>query len=116
MSSLGTFLVVLNSVFPYAEYKEPLSESQLNVLREALTSPYRGCAPDAFYEYLAENNAAFDVGRVRRYHGKFCSIVQSSGTGKTRLMLEAGFHRCESNNRVDTPPRSFAKRMSVYHT
>ncbi|KAH7905489.1 hypothetical protein BJ138DRAFT_1228948 [Hygrophoropsis aurantiaca] len=40
---------------------------------------------DGFVEYLKANNRKFSQGN---YYGKFCSIVQSSGTGKSRLMVE----------------------------
>ncbi|KAF8553145.1 hypothetical protein OG21DRAFT_1497931 [Imleria badia] len=62
-----------------------ITETQSNVLREALTSTYQGGAVEAFHKYLTENNTTF---AEAKYYGKFCSIVQSSGTGKTRLMLE----------------------------
>ena len=104
MSSSGRFLVVRGWFSSYAKYTGPVSEARLSVLRKALTSPYKGCAPDAFYEYLTKNNAAFHMQGRKVYYAKFCSIVQSSGTGKTRLMLEVSFHCCKSDNRVDTPP------------
>ncbi|KAI6042694.1 hypothetical protein EDC04DRAFT_912265 [Pisolithus marmoratus] len=63
-----------------------------DVLYKAFTSPYHGKAADAFYEYLERNNAKFSYiplqGGPPQYYGKFCSIVQSSGTGKSRLLLE----------------------------
>ncbi|KAF8552888.1 hypothetical protein OG21DRAFT_1485811 [Imleria badia] len=80
---------------PYKRYiePEPLSRTQLNALKKALTSTYQGHAVDAFYTYLKQNNEAFHKTSGQRYYGKFCSIVQSSGTGKTRLLLEANFYR-----------------------
>ena len=102
MSSSGKFLV--HGLFSsYAKYTGAMSESQLNVLKKALTSPYEGWAPDAFHEYLTKNNAEFRVPGRDGYYAKFCSIIQSSGTGKTRLMLEVRFHCCESDNSVDIP-------------
>ncbi|KAG1762739.1 hypothetical protein EV702DRAFT_1206236 [Suillus placidus] len=51
--------------------------------------PYIGKAVDGFYEYLKTNNMKFKGnGLERPYYAKFCSIVQSSGTGKSRLMTE----------------------------
>jgi hypothetical protein len=46
---------------------------------------YRGVAVDGFLEYLRDNEKKFREGT---YYGKFCSIVQSSGTGKSRLLCE----------------------------
>jgi ABC-type lipoprotein export system ATPase subunit len=44
---------------------------------------------DSFYEYLKNNNVKFKGdGLERPYYAKFCLIVQSSGTGKSRLMTE----------------------------
>ncbi|KAI6042392.1 hypothetical protein EDC04DRAFT_2892069 [Pisolithus marmoratus] len=63
-----------------------------DVLYKAFTSPYHGKAADAFCEYLERNNAEFPYiplrGGPHKYYGKFCSIVQSSGTGKSRLLFE----------------------------
>ncbi|KAF8547556.1 hypothetical protein OG21DRAFT_1490126 [Imleria badia] len=36
-----------------------LSESKLNALGKALTSTYRGCAVDAFHQYLKNNNTEY---------------------------------------------------------
>lgn len=46
---------------------------------------YRGVAVDGFLEYLRDNEKKFREGT---YYGKFCSIVQSPGTGKSRLLCE----------------------------
>ncbi|KAF8837723.1 hypothetical protein BDN67DRAFT_1071240 [Paxillus ammoniavirescens] len=61
---------------------------RLNIkeLHLSLTKPYHGAAVDAFYEYLEQNQKDFSGGI--KYYARYCSIVQSSGTGKTRLMLE----------------------------
>ncbi|KAI6043608.1 hypothetical protein EDC04DRAFT_2890753 [Pisolithus marmoratus] len=59
--------------------------------RKAFTAPYRGKAVDAFCQYLEQRNKKFDPygpGRAPKYYDKFCSIIQSSGTGKSRLLLE----------------------------
>ncbi|KAI6115032.1 hypothetical protein EDD17DRAFT_1827054 [Pisolithus thermaeus] len=60
-------------------------------LYKAFTSPYHGQAVDAFLKYLEHNNKEFHYrieGNPSNYYGKFCSIVQSSGTGKSRLLFE----------------------------
>ncbi|KAI6033314.1 hypothetical protein EDC04DRAFT_2214485 [Pisolithus marmoratus] len=62
-----------------------------NKLHRAFIAPYHGKAVDAFYEYLEHNNTKFargSGGGPPKYYGKFCSIVQSSGTGKSRLLFE----------------------------
>ncbi|KAF8350898.1 hypothetical protein F5887DRAFT_322542 [Amanita rubescens] len=46
---------------------------------------YHGMAVDAFLEYLKDNEEKYGKGT---YYAKFCSIVQSSGTGKSRLLCE----------------------------
>lgn len=44
---------------------------------------------DGFYDYLKSNNEKFrGRGLERPYYAKFCSVVQSSGTGKSRLLIE----------------------------
>ncbi|KAI6118231.1 hypothetical protein F5141DRAFT_1264178 [Pisolithus sp. B1] len=60
-------------------------------LYKAFTSPYHGQAVDTFLKYLEHNNKEFHYrieGNPSNYYGKFCSIVQSSGTGKSRLLFE----------------------------
>jgi len=57
-------------------------------LREAFMQPYYGSAVDGFYYYLMANNKKFCDSTPGQYYAKFCSIVQSSGTGKSRLMTE----------------------------
>ncbi len=52
----------------------------------AFQDPYRGSAVDGFYNYLKDNDRKFDYDN--QYYAKFCNIVQSSGTGKSRLMCE----------------------------
>jgi hypothetical protein len=49
--------------------------------------PYIGEAVDSFFDYLTSNNKKFSEAS-RPYYGKFCSIVQSSGSGKSRLLTE----------------------------
>ncbi|KAI6042758.1 hypothetical protein EDC04DRAFT_2891606 [Pisolithus marmoratus] len=55
------------------------------------TSAYYGKAVDGFCEYLEHNNKMFTYGPhggPPKYYAKLCSIVQSSGTGKSRLLVE----------------------------
>ncbi|KAG8218179.1 hypothetical protein J3R82DRAFT_3735, partial [Butyriboletus roseoflavus] len=49
---------------------------------------YRGAAVDGFHEYLTHNENQFKSVDDPRYYAKFCSIVQSSGTGKSRMLTE----------------------------
>ncbi|KAG1762984.1 hypothetical protein EV702DRAFT_1052031 [Suillus placidus] len=66
-----------------------LDEDRPDFLYESFVRPYIGKAVDGFYEYLKTNNMKFKgSGLERPYYAKFCSIVQSSGTGKSRLMTE----------------------------
>ncbi|KAG1732293.1 hypothetical protein EDB19DRAFT_1912133 [Suillus lakei] len=66
-----------------------LDEDEPHVLYESFVRPYIGKAVDGFYEYLKSNNEKFrGRGISRPYYAKFCSIVQSTGTGKSRLMTE----------------------------
>ncbi|KAF9232686.1 hypothetical protein BU15DRAFT_67236 [Melanogaster broomeanus] len=64
---------------------DALTPGMKQELVRSFNTTYRGGALDAFVEYLENNQRKFEQGK---YYGKFCSIVQSSGTGKTRLMLE----------------------------
>lgn len=57
------------------------------------TLDYTGNAQKALYEYLTYMNKAFvsgttDLGQIIVYYAKYCAIIQSSGTGKTRLQIE----------------------------
>ncbi|KAI9464839.1 hypothetical protein HD554DRAFT_2174896 [Boletus coccyginus] len=49
---------------------------------------YRGAAADGFYEYLTHNEKLFKTVNNPRFYAKFCSIVQSSGTGKSRMLTQ----------------------------
>ncbi|KAG8213474.1 hypothetical protein J3R82DRAFT_12011, partial [Butyriboletus roseoflavus] len=52
---------------------------------------YHGAAVDGFYEYLTHNEKLFKKNAIASrpgYYAKFCSIVQSSGTGKSRVLTE----------------------------
>ncbi|KAG1801836.1 hypothetical protein EV424DRAFT_1559220 [Suillus variegatus] len=62
-------------------------EDRSDFLYDSFVRPYVGKAVDGFYEYLKNNNMEFR-GPRGPYYAKFCSIVQSSGTGKSRLMIE----------------------------
>ncbi|KAI6040140.1 hypothetical protein EDC04DRAFT_2602669 [Pisolithus marmoratus] len=59
--------------------------------RRAFTVPYCGKAVDAFCQYLEQRNKKLDPhgpDRAPKYYDKFCSIIQSSGTGKSCLLVE----------------------------
>ncbi|KAG2141359.1 hypothetical protein DEU56DRAFT_911465 [Suillus clintonianus] len=56
---------------------------------DSFSRPYVGKAVDGFYEYLKENNIKYKGRGIQSlYYAKFCSIVQSSGTGKSRVLTE----------------------------
>ncbi|KAI9568063.1 hypothetical protein HD554DRAFT_2172787 [Boletus coccyginus] len=57
-------------------------------LSGSFVAKYRGAAVDGFYEYLTHNEKLFRTVNNPKYYGKFCSIVQSSGTGKSRMLTE----------------------------
>ncbi|KAG9308729.1 hypothetical protein JVU11DRAFT_11514 [Chiua virens] len=65
---------------PYQDLQKGLSAS--------FEATYRGAAIDGFYEYLALNEKRFRNTNSPSYYAKFCSIVQSSGTGKSRMLTE----------------------------
>ncbi|KAH7904560.1 hypothetical protein BJ138DRAFT_1166310 [Hygrophoropsis aurantiaca] len=60
-------------------------DGMVSRLSKSFVRPYIGAAVDGFFEYLKENSRRF---ANKIFYAKFCSIVQSSGTGKSRLMLE----------------------------
>lgn len=63
-----------------------LQTGQQILLHHMLTeTQYVGDAVSALHEYVIENEKLFRQGQ---YYAKFLSIVQSSGTGKTRAMLD----------------------------
>ncbi|KAH7909921.1 hypothetical protein BJ138DRAFT_1102282 [Hygrophoropsis aurantiaca] len=64
------------------------SLNQFADLQKSFIRPYHGAAVDGFYEYLTKCNNKFSTSSPSPYYAKFCSIVQSSGTGKSRLMTE----------------------------
>jgi len=60
-------------------------------LRPLFMRLYRGRAVEAFKSYLTANCKRFADGEPKTnlsYCAKYCSIVQSSGTGKSRLITE----------------------------
>ena len=57
-------------------------------LKDAFALTYYGTAVDGFYDYLTKNEHKFQFQEPDSYYAKFCSIVQSSGTGKSRLVTE----------------------------
>lgn len=63
-------------------------------LAKGFRQHYRGDAAKGFLEYLKDNEKKWRE-PVNQYYGKFCSIVQSSGTGKTRLLFEVSI--CHSS-------------------
>ncbi|KAG1809294.1 uncharacterized protein BJ212DRAFT_602442 [Suillus subaureus] len=70
-------------------------KDEFEFLYNSFVRPYIGEAVDGFYEYLKKNDKKFKGSGLRRpYYAKFCSIVQSSGTGKSRLMTEVGILKC----------------------
>ncbi|KAF8598013.1 hypothetical protein BDV93DRAFT_526995 [Ceratobasidium sp. AG-I] len=54
----------------------------------AFASPYFGAAADGLFEHLERCNKNFVQNHPGPYQGRYCSIVQSSGTGKTRTIIE----------------------------
>jgi hypothetical protein len=72
--------------------KLPLSSIltfSFQVLRHAYTQPFRGQNATQFLNYLLETEASVRGGEV--VYAKSVSIVQSSGTGKSRMLTEARF-------------------------
>jgi hypothetical protein len=59
------------------------------VLHRAYTQPFRGQNATQFLDYLLETDASVRGGQV--IYAKSVSIVQSSGTGKSRMLTEARF-------------------------
>ncbi|KAI6098515.1 hypothetical protein F5141DRAFT_1066869 [Pisolithus sp. B1] len=68
-----------------------LLANQLQLPSKALIASYDRKAVDGFYEYLKSSSKTFapvSDGGPLKYYAKFCSVVQSSGTGKSRLLYE----------------------------
>lgn len=59
------------------------------VLQHAYTQPFRGQNAIRFLDYLLETDASVRGGQI--IYAKSVSIVQSSGTGKSRMLTEAHF-------------------------
>ena len=57
-------------------------------LSRAFEAHYRGAAVEGFYEYLTHNEKLFKIADNPKYYAKLCSIVQGSGTGKSRMLAE----------------------------
>ncbi|QRV96429.1 hypothetical protein RhiJN_24447 [Ceratobasidium sp. AG-Ba] len=54
-------------------------------VESAFKIEYEQGAENALYDFLTRCNEEFQQGK---YYGKFCSVVQSSGTGKSRTLIE----------------------------
>ncbi|KAF8346701.1 hypothetical protein F5887DRAFT_91833 [Amanita rubescens] len=72
-----------------SQYPQPPEMNRSEQLSEdivtAFDQDYRGMAVRGFLEYLRDNEKKY---REANYYGKFCSIVQTSGMGKSRLLCE----------------------------
>ncbi|KAG9310693.1 hypothetical protein JVU11DRAFT_9287 [Chiua virens] len=69
---------------------DDLPEDLHGTLSGSFAAKYCGAAVDGFYEYLTQNEKLFKETEDPKYYAKFCSIVQSSGTGKSRMLTELG--------------------------
>ncbi|KAG9104117.1 hypothetical protein FRC06_005233, partial [Ceratobasidium sp. 370] len=58
-----------------------------NQFAEVFKSQYNGTAAEELHRHLGELHSEF-VSHEGRYYAKYCSIVQSSGTGKSRALIE----------------------------
>ncbi|KAH7906207.1 hypothetical protein BJ138DRAFT_659186 [Hygrophoropsis aurantiaca] len=65
--------------------RQSLDDGMVLRLSKSFIRPYIGAAADGFFEYLKENSRRL---AAHFFYSGFCSVVQSSGTGKSRLMLE----------------------------
>ncbi|KAK0453938.1 hypothetical protein EV421DRAFT_1897925 [Armillaria borealis] len=61
----------------------------------SFTTPYIGRADYSLVQYLTDLNLKFRNYLQPRYSGKYCSVVQNSGTGKSRLLAELGTDKHE---------------------
>jgi hypothetical protein len=57
------------------------------VLAEAYNTPYQGKAADDFIQHLKDMDASFTF-RGKLLFAKAASVVQTSGTGKSRMLTE----------------------------
>ncbi|KAH7906209.1 hypothetical protein BJ138DRAFT_1163149 [Hygrophoropsis aurantiaca] len=70
---------------PQARRVQSLDDGMVSRLSKSFVRPYIGAAVDGFFKYLKENSRRL---AAHFFYSGFCSVVQSSGTGKSRLMLE----------------------------
>ncbi|PBK69929.1 hypothetical protein ARMSODRAFT_956749 [Armillaria solidipes] len=70
-------------------------ETEINALSMLFTTPYIGRADHGLVQYLTDLNLKFRTYQHPRYSGKYCSIVQGSGVGKSRLLAELGTDKHE---------------------
>ncbi|EMD31957.1 hypothetical protein CERSUDRAFT_127113 [Gelatoporia subvermispora B] len=107
---LGNFDAVKDSLRNYIKPPEKKDEEQhgpaiefansLQVLRHSfLDSAYLGNADEALFEWLTENEIfareATDSGGLEEravLYGRFATLVQATGCGKTRTLLRLGLH------------------------
>ncbi|KAG9311556.1 hypothetical protein JVU11DRAFT_7761 [Chiua virens] len=83
-------LAILKAPKPQATTARSDIPEDLRVLSGSFAATYRGAAVDGFYEYLTQNEKLFRTTEGPKYYAKFCSIVQSSGAGKSRMLTELG--------------------------
>ncbi|QRW11497.1 hypothetical protein RhiLY_10496 [Ceratobasidium sp. AG-Ba] len=67
------------------------SDKYENYVADSFTRPYIGPAAELLFYHLQELDDSFSDG-PRRYYAKMCSIVQSSGVGKSRAILQLKEH------------------------
>ncbi|SJL02301.1 uncharacterized protein ARMOST_05627 [Armillaria ostoyae] len=72
-------------------------ETEINALSMLFTTPYIGRADHGLVQYLTDLNLKFRTYQHPRYSGKYCSIVQGSGVGKSRLLAEVRVPIIDSN-------------------
>jgi len=87
-----TFLLILVELYTGATHD----------LSGSFDRPYVGGAVNCFFDYLSYYNKEFSH-TDRPYYGKFCSIVQSPGTGKSRVLTEVRFVSTFSYMKLNTP-------------
>ena len=62
--------------------------SAIEELKRSFACDYRGPGADGLKETLTVYNKKFHEKGGMTYYAKFISLVQSSGTGKTRTIIE----------------------------
>ncbi|PBL02854.1 hypothetical protein ARMGADRAFT_274710 [Armillaria gallica] len=70
-------------------------EIEINALSMLFATPYIGRADHSLVQYLTDLNHKFRTYQHPRYSGKYCSIVQNLGAGKSRLLAELGTEKHE---------------------